>query len=154
MKLSTIAKTFTMAAVTLLALGIGPTARAADKGCSIATLQGTYAYTSTGSIIAPPELAGPLAEVGTQTFDGNGGTTATATLSSNGTILALTITGTYTVNSDCTGTATLQVVSPFNATVHVYFVVRDSGNEFQAIETESGFVITRLGQRLYPGRVI
>ena len=86
MKCSTIAKTFTIAAVTALALGIAPTAKADDKGCSNASLQGTFAYTSTGSISAPPEIAGPFAEVGTQTFDGNGGTTATATSSPNGNI--------------------------------------------------------------------
>ena len=34
MKRSTIAKTFTIAAVTALALGMAPTAKADDKGCS------------------------------------------------------------------------------------------------------------------------
>jgi hypothetical protein len=153
MKPSTIAKTFTVAAVIALALGIAPTAKADDKGCSNASLQGTYAYTSTGSILSPPEIAGPIAEVGTQTFDGRGTTTAVATISASGTIVPLTITGTYTVNSDCTGTATLQV-APFGATVHVYFVIDDTWNEFQAIETEPGFVISRLGRKLYPGRAI
>ena len=108
MKRSTIAKTFTIAAVTALALGIAPTAKADDKGCSNATLKGTFAYTASGFITAPPAMAGPFAGVGTQTFDGNGGTTATATLSQNGNILPVTITGTYTVNPDCTGTFTIQ----------------------------------------------
>ena len=54
-----IARTFTMAAVTALALAISPTAKADDndKGCSNATLQGTFAYTSTGFITAPPAFA-------------------------------------------------------------------------------------------------
>ena len=108
MKRSTIAKTFTIAAVTALALGIAPTAKADDKGCSNATLKGTFAYKATGFITAPPALAGPFAGVGTQTFDGNGATTATATSSQNGNILPVTVTGTYTVNPDCTGTYTLQ----------------------------------------------
>ena len=132
---------------------IAPTANADDKGCSNASLQGTYAYTSTGTITAPPEIAGPIAEVGTQYFDGKGNTTATATISSSGQIQALTITGTYTVNPDCTATAALQV-SPFGITVDVLFVVDDAGNEFQAMETDAGLVITRVGRRLYPGRVI
>ena len=63
MKRSTIAKTFTITALTALALGIGPRAKAADRGCSNATLKGTFAYTSTGSIAAPPEVAGPFVEV-------------------------------------------------------------------------------------------
>jgi hypothetical protein len=144
------AKTLTIAAVAALALGIAPMAQASNKGCSNVTLKGTFAYTSTGVITAPPDLAGPVAEVGTQTFDGQGGTTATAMLSSNGTILPLAITGTYTVNDDCTGTFTLQVVSPFQATINVFFVIDDSGSGFQAMETNDGFVITRVGRRQYP----
>jgi hypothetical protein len=151
---NTIAKTFAMAAVTALALSIATTAKADDKGCSNATLQGTFAYTSTGSITSPPDLAGPIAEVGAETFDGKGTTAATATLSSNGTILQLAITGTYTVNSDCTGTMELQVVSPFQATVDVYFVIDNAGDEFQGMETNTGFVITRVARRLFPGRSI
>ena len=52
MKPSNIAKTFTIAAVTALALGIAPKAKA---DCSEATLKGHhFAYTSTGSIVAAP----------------------------------------------------------------------------------------------------
>jgi len=133
--------------------GIASTARADDKGCTNATVQGTFAYTSGGSITAPPEIAGPFVEVGTQTFDGHGNTTASITASQNGNIIPLTVVGTYTVNPDCTGTATLQV-SPIDVTVHLSFVVADGGNEFQAIETDAGLAITRFGRRLFPGRAI
>jgi hypothetical protein len=153
MKRSTIAKTFTMAAVTALVLGISPAAKADDKGCSNETLRGTFAYTSNGYITAPPAFAGPFAETGTQSFDGLGGTTAAVTSSQNGNILPLTITGTYKVNPDCTGTMTLQV-SPIGVTVDVFFVIDDGGNGFQAIETDPGLVITRIGRRLLPGRAI
>ena len=157
MKRSTITKTFTIAAVTALALGIAPTAKADDdKGCSNATLLGTFAYTSTGFITAPPGLAGPVAEVGTQTFDGEGATTATATLSQNGNPSPVTITGTYKVNPDCTGTMTLQVSIPGIPVfpLHVFFAIDDGGNGFQGMETDSGLVITRIGRRLFPGRAI
>jgi hypothetical protein len=145
------AKTLTVTAITALALGIASTAYADDEGCSNASLRGTFAYTSTGSIASPPEIAGPFAEVGTQTFDGTGATTAAVTLSQNGNILPVTVTGTYTVNPDCTGTMTLQV-SPIAVTVHVFFVIDDSLNGFQAIETDPGLVITRIGRRLFTGR--
>ena len=69
MKRSTIAKTFTFAAVTALALGIAPTAKADNKGCSNATLKGTFAHKGTGFVTAPPAIAGPFAHVSTQTFD-------------------------------------------------------------------------------------
>ena len=152
MKSSTIAKTFTIAAATALALCIAPTANAqvAQRGCSNASLNGTFAYTGTGTIVSPAAFAGPFAEVGTQTFDGQGHTTATATAMQNGTTLQFAITGTYTVNPDCTGTLTLQV-APIGITVPVFIVIDNNWNEFQAIETDAGYVITRLGKKLYPG---
>ena len=146
------AKILAIAGLNVLALGAANAQ--ASRGCSNATIQGTFAYTSTGSIIAPPEIAGPVAEVGTQTFDGSGNTTAVATLSSNGTILPLTISGTYKVNSDCTGTATLQVLTPFQAEIDVYFVIDQGGDGFQGMETNNGFVISRVARRLFPGRAI
>jgi hypothetical protein len=144
MKHSTIAKTFTIAAITALAVGMAPAAKADDKGCSTASLKGTFAYTMTGV-----GKAGPFAEVGTQSFDGRGATTAIATLSQNGNIVQVTITGTYTVNPDCTGILTL-LVAPFGVTVHNFFVIADGGSEFQAIETEPGVVLTRTARRQFP----
>jgi hypothetical protein len=149
MNRSTIATNFTFVAVTALALGMTPMAKAENKGCSNASLKGTFAYTMTGFITAPPALAGPFAEVGTQSFDGKGGTTATATLSQNGNIVPVTITGPYTVNPDCTGTFTL-LVSPFGVTVHNLFVIHDNGNGFQAIETEAGVVVSRIARKQFP----
>ena len=116
-------------------------------------LAGTFAFTSTGVITAPPQLAGPVAEVGAQTFDGRGGTSATATISTNGNAQPLTIVGTYAVNPDCTGTAELKI-SPFGITIHLLFVIDDNGNGFQAMETDAGLVITRVGRKLFPGRAV
>ena len=147
------ARTLTVAALAAFALGIASSANAQDKGCSDTSLHGTFAYTSTGTIVSPPDIAGPIAEVGSQNFDGAGGTSATATISSNGSVQPLTIVGTYQVNPDCTGTAELQV-SPFDITVHVLFVITDDGDGFQAMETDTGFVITRIGRKLYPGKII
>jgi hypothetical protein len=143
------ANAFAIAAVAALVLGMAPTAKADNKGCSNASLTGTFAYTLTETVIAPPAIAGPAAEVGIQTFDGKGGTTATATLSANGTIVQLAIAGTYTVNPDCTGTFTLQIAQ-FGITQHVFFVLDDSVAEFRAIETDAGFVGTRVGRRQFP----
>jgi hypothetical protein len=74
----TTARTFAIAVAAALALSIAPKAQADDKGCSNETLQGTFAYTTTGFIVAPPPIAGPFASVGLQTFDGKGVTTAVA----------------------------------------------------------------------------
>lgn len=133
---------------TLFALGIAPKAQASEeKECSNATLHGSFGYTSTGTLLdsfVPPPFAGPFGEVGRQTFDGKGNTEATATISSNGNInQAVAISGTYVVNSDCTGSMTLNIPA-FGATVHADFVIDDGGAEIRAISTDSGVIETRV----------
>lgn len=139
---------------TVFVLGVAPKAWAwEDKECSNATLHGSFGYTSTGTLLpsyVPPPFAGPFGEVGRQTFDGKGHTDATATLSANGNIQPVTIQGTYTVNSDCTGSMTLNV-SPLDATVHAYFVIDDDGTELRAIGTDSGLVETRVYKKQFRG---
>lgn len=170
MKRATIAKTFAITAAAALALSVGPkalseanktsgfggtvalalrispTAQADDNVCSDATLKGAFAFTSTGFITAPPPLAGPFAIVGSQTFDGNGAFEAAATVSQNGNIIPVTMTGTYNVESDCTGTFTAQI-SPVGITTHLFFVIDHNGKEFQAIQTDPGVVVTGIGRR-------
>jgi hypothetical protein len=150
MNLRSIAKTLTIAAVTALALGIAPTAKAA---CSEATLKGHhFAYTSTGALVAAPipsSVWGPYAEVGVQYFDGKGGVSFTYNASVNGSVGPGTATGTYTVNDDCTGTFTEDgggVNSQFT------FVIDHNGTEFQAICQDAGAVITRIGRRQFLDR--
>jgi hypothetical protein len=116
------------------------------KECSKATLWGSFGYSSTGTLLdsyVPAPYAGPFGEVGRQTFDGKGNTSAKATTSSNGNIAPVTIEGTYTVNSDCTGSMTLNV-SPFDSVVHADFVIDDDGVQLRAIGTDSGLIETRV----------
>jgi hypothetical protein len=120
-----------------------------DEQCSNAKLRGSFGYTGTGTLLpdyVPPPLAGPFAEVGRQTFDGQGNTEATATLSANGNIAAVTVAGTYAVNPDCTGSMTLNVSFPdgSQATVHADFVIDDDGAESRAIVTDAGVVESRV----------
>jgi hypothetical protein len=136
----------------VFALGLVAVASAQNTTCSNATLNGSFGYSSTGTLLKSyvlPPFAGPFAEVGIQTFDASSGTTsATATLSSNGNIVSVTVTGTYTVNPDCTGTLTL-LISPFGAIVHANLVIDKNGNAFQAIETEPGLIVTRMAWRQF-----
>lgn len=121
------------------------------KGCSDATLDGSFGYSSTGTLLpsyVPPPFAGPFAEVGRQTFDGKGKTDATATLSSNGNIQAVTIEGTYKVNPDCTGSLALYVVQ-FATTIHADFVIDDDGAELRVIGTDSGVVESRVYRKQF-----
>ena len=50
----TITKTLAIAALTALGLGIAPMAKAESKGCSNATLKGTYAHTASGFELGRP----------------------------------------------------------------------------------------------------
>jgi hypothetical protein len=143
MKRSTTAKNFAIAAVTALALGVAPMAKADNKGCSNATIKGTFAHTASGFEIAPPSIAGPLAGAGTDTFDGKGSVTGTAMLSINGNIVPVTATGTYTVNPDCTGTYKIPGTT-------LFFVIADSGNEIHAICIDPGVVLNHTFRRQYP----
>ena len=85
-------------------LGVG-------QGCSVATLNGTYGFRTTGMAIGnTPTSTGvpvPVAAVGTVTFDGLGGIPRVAfTANINGitqTPNPFVSSGNYTVNSDCTG---------------------------------------------------
>ena len=140
---------------TVFVLGIAPKAQAwEEKECSNATLQGSFGYSSTGTLLdsyVPPPFAGPFAEVGRQTFDGKGHTEATATLSSNGNInQAVAINGTYAVNSDCSGSMKLNIPS-FGVTVHADFVIDDNGAEIRAIVTESGVIESRVYKKQFRG---
>jgi hypothetical protein len=148
MKRSNATKTFVIAAVSALALSIAPAAKAADKGCSNATLRGTFAFRGTGSAIDPTGV--PLLDVVfAQTFDGNGGLTSTGFQSHNGNILQVTQTGTYTVNPDCSGTYTA-LLSPVGITVHFFFLITDNVNELQVLSTDPNTIISGTARRQFP----
>lgn len=74
----------------------------ADTGCSLETLRGAYAIYGTGSASGVP-----LAVMGRVTFDGAGRTTATFVESYGGVIDDGIIDGTYTLDPDCRGSATV-----------------------------------------------
>jgi hypothetical protein len=152
MKRNTIPTTLAFGAAVALALSMVPTVKAA--GCSEATLNGSFAYKSAGAILTPPDFAGPLAEVGTITFDGKGHLTGSGVLQQNGTTNPLTKTGTYTVNQDCTGTLTIQYSLGF--TSQFFFVIdhlemvnplRAQGNELQILCEDSGVVVDGIARR-------
>jgi len=142
--------TLVIAFATALVLGVAPRARADEhRGCSDASLRGSFGFTSTGTLLAlPAPLAGPFGEIGRQTFDGRGTTDGAATLSANGNIRRVTFDGTYAVNPDCTGSMSLFVL-PIGSTVNLDFVIDDDGAELRAIVTGAGVVETRVYRRQF-----
>ena len=150
MKRITIAKTLTIAAITVFALALAPTANA--KGCSNATLRGTFAEKDNGFIPNPPPANPSLfAGVNLDTFDGKGTITAVGFATADGNGAPQTETGTYTVNPDCTGTYEV-LISPGGFRAHAFFVIDDGGNELQIIVTDPGNVITCIARKQFSKR--
>jgi len=86
----------------LASLLIVPVANA--RSCSLKDSAGKYGFTLTGVVIPG---AVPIAAVGRAALDATGNVSGTESRSVGGGFADETFTGTYTVNPDCTGTATL-----------------------------------------------
>ena len=82
MKLSNTVKAMTIIAVSVVVLTAGPAAKAADSGCSNATLRGAYSDQDTGTIVG----VGPFAGVNVDSFDGKGHLTISGVSSLNGNV--------------------------------------------------------------------
>lgn len=132
----------------LLVLGIAP-ALLADEQCSLRSVAGDFGYTVTGTRLP----LGPAASVGSVHFDRHGNLSGTQTLSLNGTIVqGEVLTGTFTVNSDCTGSSIIDVTNtPFPRTSHLDVVWINSSSEFRAIFTDAGTILTVDGKRIHHG---
>jgi len=134
-------------AVLTLALATSSSMAAHDRECTNITLKGSYAFTIHGQIFTPN---GPLVVDGIAktTFDGNGNLTQVDAVAANG--IASQVwrpgTGTYTVNSDCTGTMTLQ--NPDQPPLHLAILVSDSGNLIHTVVTDPGFAVTSNAERV------
>jgi hypothetical protein len=101
------------------------------------TLSGSYAVVFSGTFLPPGATSLiPYNGVGIQTFDGLGKITGTESGNFGGLILRnAPLTGTYTLNSDCTGTVTSKF--PDGSLGHADFVVADGGKTIYAIGVDN-----------------
>jgi hypothetical protein len=76
--------------------------------CTMASVAGNWGYTYTGTLLLPTGPV-PAAAVGRYTADVNGNISGTQTRSVAGDTAQEVIKGSGTVNSDCTGAATISV---------------------------------------------
>lgn len=90
-------KTKMFATLALFLLSIAPSVHAA---CTNVTAAGTYGFTTTGTLVLPTGPA-PVAAVGSITFQLNGDATGSQDRSVGGDFAHETLTGTLTVNRDC-----------------------------------------------------
>jgi hypothetical protein len=110
----------------------------AQSGCSVATLSGNYGFTFGGSYLYKQKNGSkkdaPWVGAGLAKFDGAGNATATWAQSSDGQITTNNSwTGTYTVNSDCTG---LLTATPGSGGANMSFAIVGGGAEALGVDTD------------------
>ena len=105
-----------------------------EHQCSVATLQGSYGFTTTGTANTP---GGPshIGGVGLIVYDGRGNFVGKATVNIDGTVLRRTFVGTYTVAADCTGTLSETFTDALDGRATFDLVIDDDGRETKAITT-------------------
>ena len=94
-----------MVAIVIVVLLFGSVTQAGQ--CSQAGAAGKYGFTLTGLLILPTGAV-PAAAVGLATVDAKGNVTGTEARSVGGDYAEETLQGTLALNSDCTGSLTLQ----------------------------------------------
>src|SRR5262249_3495274 len=132
-------------------LGIASALRA-DEQCSQRSIAGDWGYTVTGiRILNNVPLS--AASVGSFHIDRDGNLSGTQTLSINGTIVqGEVLTGTTTVNSDCTGTSVIVVSNtPFPRTSTLDSIFTDSSRHVRSIFTNGGTILTAEGEKVHHG---
>jgi hypothetical protein len=119
--------------VSLLLPGFTTRLGAQDR-CSLASLQGSYAFHVSGTNVSNPYLPqGPFAAVGKNTYDGRGHMSGVIIVSASGTMITSGYTGTYTINSDCVGSKSASL--DIGLTVGFNFVMDDDLREIRMIVT-------------------
>ena len=117
---------------------LAPSVAHANEGpCTLASLKGAYGLQGSGTIPSKlaPNLPPPpyvFGQVGTVVFDGMGNFSASSIQNFGGATVPATETGTYVVNSDCSGTFTIN--TSLGLLVHDAIVVTDRGQRFITTE--------------------
>jgi hypothetical protein len=112
----------------------------AQSGCSVATLNGNYAFSQPGWGSLHGQGQGnqlPFFNVGVVAFDGTGTVSVSFTNVQSGVVSTETDAGTYTVNPDCTGSLSFTTGPGAGATFNMVIIGR--GAELFGINTSAGF---------------
>jgi hypothetical protein len=126
------------AAVVVLTLGAVRSGYAQDGplACNNRLVNGLYGFTLQGTKLAGPAPIGPQVGVAMANFDGDGTFEQTDTVTINGeessNFTHTPAKGTYTVNSNCTGTFTIDFTDG-RPPVVTNFVVVDDGREIDTV---------------------
>ena len=131
--------------VALVALALAVLGSAYAQGgfpvCNNRLIAGAYGFTVQGTKLAGLGPTGPQVGVAMAEFDGEGNFTQIDTVTINGVVVAdfthTPANGTYTVNSDCTGTFTIDFTDG-RPTVVTNFVVVEGGLEIDTVVVSAG----------------
>ena len=152
---------WTMLVVGMLLLSLPAIAKEKDEyTCSSIDIAGEWGTTMTGTVFAPTGAV-PFAAVSKAAYDFAGNYWGTQTRSSNGTVSRVTFRGTYTVNSDCTGTKTTRSYDQSGNLLNTAtqdFVLTNNAQEIFEIFTSNvltngvaiPMVVTGNSKRLFP----
>ena len=158
MKRKIVRATLLMISLATFCVGMAPAVQAAEH-CSNAKAAGTWGLTLTGTLILP---TGPVpgAAVGRVRIDADGNVSGTEARNVGGGFANETLTGSWTVNSDCTATLTANVYESgvLVRTVVLAAVFVDDSNKVRMVQesltlpdgTTIPVVITVEGIRLFP----
>jgi hypothetical protein len=120
-----------------------------DGPCSNRTLRGDYGFTIEGQILIGPK-AGLIRGVVMTHFDGRGNLSQVDHVLDNGApppVEWSPAIGTYTVNSDCTGTLQLTFTDG-RPPINQKLVVVSQGKQVRTVVSDAGRAITAIGTRV------
>jgi len=110
--------------------------------CTNLGVKKTYSTQLTGLLVS----TGQVAMSGQLILNGTGKISGTATLSVNGSIInSAPVTGSYQINSDCSGTA--QIIPQGLSGINVTLLVLNADKEIMAIETDANSVVSGMLQQ-------
>lgn len=151
------ASIFALTLVALAALGSVPANAAV---CNNKMLAGNYGFTIQGTKLGGLGFVGQQVGVAMATFDGTGNFTQIDSVTIAGNAVSdfthTPATGTYTVNSDCTGSFTINFTDG-RPPVTADFVLVDNGNELDTVVTSAGgaqgiLATSSIGKKRFPAK--
>lgn len=132
---------FAHLAICLLLLSFAAVpASAQSDDCSAASLTGAYGYSLKGTVYDRQFNTYLIGAVGRLVADGNGTLTGSDTVNFDGETIRRQLTGTYTVNADCTGA--LSFSSPGGGLTTMDFVITDDGKIVELVQTDYPYILT------------
>jgi len=120
--------------------------------CTNAGVEGSFGFETTGVIVAGAPGTRPVAFIGelelSVNTSGEGVISGNVASSEDGTFLTFAdepVTGSYSIDSNCRGTAT--IVAKERSVMHFRLVVVDGGKEMLVVQTDGGTVVSGALQR-------